>query len=97
MSQKSHIKWSIEALHDFEDYIDWYLQNASVDVAQDFVEVINDGLDTIAENNYISRMVDEIPELREYIVQRYSFIISYWIKDSSNILVTAFLHQKMKK
>ncbi len=97
MSQKSHIKWSIEALHDFEDYIDWYLQNASVDVAQDFVEVINDGLDTIAENNYISRMVDEIPELREYIVQRYPFIISYWIKDSSNILVTAFLHQKMKK
>lgn len=90
--QNCKITWSVEALNDLEDYIDWYLQNDN-----EFIQVIEDAIETIRNNNYITRMVDEIPELREYVVQKFPYIISYWIKDQSNVVITAFLHQKMKK
>ena len=90
--QNCKITWSVEALNDLEDYIDWYLQNDN-----EFIQVIEDAIETIRNNNYIARMVDEIPELREYVVQKFPYIISYWIKDQSNVVITAFLHQKMKK
>lgn len=95
--QNCKITWSIEALNDLEDYIDWYLQNANEAVATELIQVVEDAIETIRNNNYIARMVDEIPELREYVVQKFPYIISYWIKDQSNVVVTAFLHQKMKK
>ncbi len=95
--QNCKITWSVEALNDLEDYIDWYLQNANEAVATEFIQVVEDAVETIRNNNYIARMVDEIPELREYVVQKFPYIISYWIKDQSNVVVTAFLHQKMKK
>ena len=97
MPQKSHISWSTEALNDFEDYIDWYLQNASIEVANEFIEVIERSINKITLNNYISRMADEIPDLRECVVQKFPFLISYWIKDEFEIVITSFLHQKMKK
>ncbi|TXI97174.1 MAG: type II toxin-antitoxin system RelE/ParE family toxin [Neisseriales bacterium] len=90
--QNCKITWSVEALNDLEDYIDWYLQNDN-----EFIQVIEDAIETIRNSNYIARMVDEIPELREYVVQKFPYIISYWIKDQSNVVITAFLHQKMKK
>jgi plasmid stabilization system protein ParE len=95
--QNCKITWSVEALNDLEDYIDWYLQNANEAVTTEFIQVVEDAIKTIRNNNYIARMVDEIPELREYVVQKFPYIISYWIKDQSNVVVTAFLHQKMKK
>lgn len=90
--QNCKITWSVEALNDLEDYIDWYLQNDN-----EFIQVIEDAIETIRNSNYIARMVDEIPELREYVVQKFPYIISYWIKDQSNVVITAFLHQNMKK
>jgi plasmid stabilization system protein ParE len=95
--QNCKITWSVEVLNDLEDYIDWYLQNANEVIATEFIQVIEDAIETIKNNNYIARMVDEIPELREYVVQKFPYIISYWIKDQSNVVITAFLHQKMKK
>ncbi len=95
--QNCKITWSVEALNDLEDYIDWYLQNANEVIATEFIQVIEDAIETIRNNNYITRMVDEIPELREYVVQKFPYIILYWIKDQSNVVITAFLHQKMKK
>lgn len=95
--QNCKITWSVEALNDLEDYIDWYLQNANEAVTTEFIQVVEDAIETIRNNNYIARMVDEIPELREYVVQKFPYIISYWIKDQSNVVITAFLHQKMKK
>ena len=95
--QNCKITWSVEALNDLEDYIDWYLQNANEVIATEFIQVIEDAIENIRNNNYIARMVDEIPELREYVVQKFPYIISYWIKDQSNVVITAFLHQKMKK
>ena len=95
--QSCKITWSVEALNDLEDYIDWYLQNANEAVATELIQVVEDAIETIRNNNYIARMVDEIPELREYVVQKFPYIISYWIKDQSNVVVTAFLHQNMKK
>lgn len=91
------ITWALEALNDFEDYIDWYLQNANEVIANNFIEVVESALNSIKDNNYIARMVDEIPELREYIVQQFPFLISYWIKDHTEIVITSFLHQKRKK
>ena len=95
--QNCKITWSVEALNDLEDYIDWYLQNANEVITTEFIQVLEDVIETIRNNNYITRMVDEIPELREYEVQKFPYIISYWIKDQSNVVITAFLHQKMKK
>ena len=95
--QNCKITWSVEALNDLEDYIDWYLQNDNEVIATEFIQVIEDAIETIRNNNYITRMVDEIPELREYVVQKFPYIILYWIKDQSNVVITAFLHQKMKK
>ena len=95
--QNCKITWSVEALNDLEDYIDWYLQNDNEFIATEFIQVIEDAIETIRNNNYITRMVDEIPELREYVVQKFPYIILYWIKDQSNVVITAFLHQKMKK
>ena len=97
MQKKSRIIWMIEALHDFEDYIDWYLINAGVVVAERFVTAIEHAIDVIAENNFITRMVDEIPELRECVVQNFPFLISYWVKNDKEIMTTSFLHQKLKK
>ncbi len=95
--QNCKITWSVEALNDLEDYIDWYFQNANEAVTTEFIQVVEDAIETIRNNNYIARIVDEIPELREYVVQKFPYIISYWIKDQSNVVITAFLHQKMKK
>lgn len=91
------ITWTLEALNDFEDYIDWYLQSANEVITGKFIETVEKALDSIKENNYIARMVDEIPELREYVIQEFPFLISYWIKDSTEIVITSFLHQKKKK
>lgn len=86
-----------KALNDFEDYIDWYLQNANEAIAVDFVQTIEDAIGIIKSNNYIARMVEEIPELREYVVQKFPYLISYYIKDPSNIIITSFLQPKRKK
>ncbi len=91
------ITWTLEALNDFEDYIDWYLQSANEVIAGRFIEAVEKALDSIKDNNYITRMIDEIPELREYVVQQFPFLISYWIKDRTEIVITSFLHQKKKK
>lgn len=91
------ITWALEALNDFEDYIDWYLQNANEVIVNNFIEVVERALNSIKDNNYIARMVDEIPELREYIVQQFPFLISYWVKEHTEIVITSFLHQKRKK
>jgi plasmid stabilization system protein ParE len=34
------ITWTLEALNDFEDYIDWYLQNANEVIAGGFIEAV---------------------------------------------------------
>lgn len=91
------ISWTLEALNDFEDYIDWYLQSTNEVITDKFIETVEKALDSIKENNYIARMIDEIPELREYVIQEFPFLISYWIKDSTEIVITSFLHQKKKK
>ncbi len=91
------ITWALEALNDFEDYVDWYLQNTNEVVAGNFIETIENALTSIKANNYIARMTEEIPELREYVVQNFPYLISYWIKNKSEIVITSFLHQKMKK
>lgn len=83
--------------NDFEDSIDWYIENANEIIAGDFIEVVTAALDTIRDNNYIARMANEIPDLREYIIQQFPFIISYWIKDQTEIVITSFLPQKKKK
>ena len=91
------ITWTLEALNDFEDYIDWYLQSANKVIAGGFIEAVEKALDSIKDNNSLARMVDEIPELRKYVVQQFPFLISYWIKDRTEIVITSFLHQKKKK
>jgi plasmid stabilization system protein ParE len=97
MSQKSNITWTLEALQDFEDYKDWYLENSNVSVTNSFIETIEAAIDLISKNNHIARMVNEIPDLREYVVGVFPFLISYWIKNNKEIVITSFLHQKMKK
>ena len=91
------INWTLEALNDFELYIDWYIKEAGVDVATNFIDVIDEIIDNIKSNKYIARMVDDIPELREYVVQQFPYLVSYWVKDESQIIITSFLHQKRKK
>jgi plasmid stabilization system protein ParE len=91
------INWTLEALNDFEFYIDWYIKEAGVDVASNFIDVIDEIIGNIKANKYIARMVDDIPELREYIVQQFPYLVSYWVKDESQIIITSFLHQKRKK
>ncbi|MCC2624405.1 MAG: hypothetical protein K0R14_278 [Burkholderiales bacterium] len=97
MPKKSSVTWALDALRDFEDYKDWYLENASLSVTNSFIETVESAINLIKENNYIARMVDEIPELREYVIGAFPFIISYWIKNNKEVVVTSFLHQKMKK
>ena len=91
------INWTLEALNDFEFYIDWYIKEAGVDVASNFIDVIDEIIGNITANKYIARMVDDIPELREYVVQQFPYLVSYWVKDESQIIITSFLHQKRKK
>lgn len=91
------INWTLEALNDFEFYIDWYIKEVGPDVASNFIEAIDEVIDNIKSNKYIARMVDDIPELREYVVQQFPYLVSYWVKDESQIIITSFLHQKRKK
>jgi|GEM_PF-2681924 len=97
MPQKSSVTWTLYALRDFEDYKDWYLENTSLSVTNSFIETVGSAIDLIRENNYIARMVDEISELREYVMGAFPFLISYWIKNNKEVVITSFLHQKMKK
>ncbi len=91
------IIWALEALNNFEVYIDWYLQNANEVIAGDFIEAIKNALHSIRDDNYIARMVDEIPELREYVVQQIPFLISYWVKDHTEIVITSFFTSKKEE
>ena len=91
------INWTLEALNDFEFYIDWYIKEAGVDVASNFIDVIDEIIDNIKSNKYIARIVDDIPELREYVIQQFPYLVSYWVKNESQIIITSVLHQKRKK
>jgi plasmid stabilization system protein ParE len=97
MQKKSKISWSLESLNSFENYVDWYLgQTNSPQLATHFINHITDCLELIEENPYLARRVDELPEVREYVVQKYPFLISYFIQSETDIIITSFLHQKMK-
>jgi len=81
MQKKSKITWSLEALYCFENYVDWYSEQSAPSVVTNFIAHIEYSLELISQNPHIARMVDELPEVREYVVQKYPFLISYFIKD----------------
>ena len=90
-----NLKWSINAINNVEYYYDWYLYNSNKNVADKFLNTIENAVSTIKSNPYIARQSLEKPRLRKYVVRKYPFLISYTIKDESNILITFLLHAKI--
>ena len=94
--QNYKIKWTPKALKLFNSYIDWYERVASLEVASKFSICIKECEQNILNNPYMARQIDEIEELREYVVQKYPFLISYYI-NNDKIVITSLLHQKQNK
>ena len=87
------VVWSNRANISFNKYVLWYSNNANIQVAQDFITHIKQCENSICVNPYIARTSPEITTLREYVVQKYPFLISYKI-DTEIITITSFLHQR---
>ncbi len=94
--QNYTIKWTPKALKLFSNYIDWYNRVAGLEVSEKFVSCVKDCELKILNNPYIAREIDEIKEVREYVVQKYPFLISYYI-DNEKIVIISILHQKQSK
>ncbi len=91
------IEWSEEAFEDFQYYINWYTQNRGISISNSFESTILLSLETLRNNPYIARPSFEILDLIEYIIQKYPFLISYYIKNEHTISITSFLHQSRKR
>lgn len=90
------IKWVAEAIIDFEKHLDWYIKNTSV--ASKFRDSIVDSLESIKNNPYIARRLKEIYEIREFVVQKYPYLITYVVdEEQDTITIISFMHQTLKK
>ena len=90
------IIWSSPASLKFEESINWYIENASIDISDNFIDYISSCTELIKNNPYMAKQVDEIEELREYVVRKYPYLISYYIENEV-IIITSFLHQSQNK
>ncbi|MCL2566870.1 MAG: type II toxin-antitoxin system RelE/ParE family toxin [Alphaproteobacteria bacterium] len=87
------IIWTKEALADLDYHITWYLTHASIEVSQKFSKKIEESLINIQNNPYGARTSLYFSELREYVLHKYPYIISYYVNDSE-IILTSIIHQK---
>ncbi|MDR0484011.1 MAG: type II toxin-antitoxin system RelE/ParE family toxin [Alphaproteobacteria bacterium] len=88
--------WYPKASNKYENYVYWYVEQGGISVAKDFKEHITTCINLIANNPYMAKQVEGKPELREYVVRKYPFLISYYVKEDI-IAIASFLHQSMKK
>ncbi|MDR2007390.1 MAG: type II toxin-antitoxin system RelE/ParE family toxin [Alphaproteobacteria bacterium] len=88
------VVWSDRAIEDLRSADDWYMTNAGAVVRDKFRENIDTCINFISLNPQAARQVFEVKtyELREYVMQKYPYIIAYMVK-LENITIVAFLHQ----
>ena len=94
--QNYSIEWSPQALIQLDICVDFYIVHSGIKVANAFSNNILDCLKIIAINPYIARKSFHIPDLREYIVKKYPFIISFYINENI-IVITSLLHQSQDR
>ena len=61
------------------------------------ISIILLSIEIIKNNPYIARPSFEVTELREYVLKKYPFVISYYIKNENTISITSLLHQRRKR
>ncbi|MDR2007638.1 MAG: type II toxin-antitoxin system RelE/ParE family toxin [Alphaproteobacteria bacterium] len=88
--------WSKRAIAQYGGSVRWYGKQGGVSLANNFEQHIGSCLSILARNPYMARQVEGKPKLREYVVQKYPFIISYYV-ENDNINIASFLHQSRDK
>ena len=88
---------SQESFEDFQYYIQWYKKQGGSNASNPFESIILLSIEIIKNNPYIARASFEVTELREYVLKKYPFVISYYIKNENTISITSLLHQRRKR
>ena len=84
--------WSKRAISQYGGSVRRYGKQGGASLANNFEQHIAACLSIVSRNPYMARQVEGKPKLREYVVQKYPFIISYQIQEDS-IFIASFLHQ----
>ena len=81
-----------EALLEYAEATNYYLQKASPRVAEGFVEVVEAAIaDAVAQPTRWA--VVEEPEIRRYVIKRYPYVVYYrWEPNAEFVTVYAIMH-----
>jgi hypothetical protein len=71
------IKWADNALESLEYHTKWYHNMGGLSLSDSFLKYIDNSLEILLANPYIARPSLEVLDLREYVMQKYPFLISY--------------------
>jgi plasmid stabilization system protein ParE len=81
-----------EALFEYEEAADYYLREASVEVAEQFVTVVEAAIVSLVAAPTRWRIIEE-PEIRRYVFSRFPFVIFYrWESQHERVAIYALMH-----
>lgn len=81
-----------EALFEYAEATQYYLREASWQVAEGFVVAIESAITALAATPDRWRVVEE-PEIRRYVFSRFPFIIYYrWEPQQERVTIYAIMH-----
>ena len=81
-----------EALFEYAEATDYYLREASVEVADRFVASVESAVAAVAADPFRWRVVEE-PEIRRYVFRRFPFVIYYRLEPQlERVTIYAVMH-----
>ncbi len=81
-----------EALSEYEEAANYYLHEASAQVADGFVTAVEFAITTLVAAPIRWRVVEE-PEIRRYVFSRFPFVIYYrWESQQERVTIYAVMH-----
>ena len=81
-----------EGLFEYAEATNYYLQEASAQVADRFATAVESAVATLVEAPARWRIVEE-PEIRRYVVSRFPFVIYYrWEPQHERVTIYAVMH-----
>jgi len=81
-----------EALLEYDDATNYYLREASVQVAEAFITAVETAVAHIGSAPTRWRVVDA-PDIRRYVFRRFPYLLYYrWESDKQRVTVYAVMH-----
>ena len=87
-----HYSFHPDALFEYGEAAGYYLYEASVQIADSFVNVVESAIASLVAAPMRWRVVEE-PEIRRYVLIRFPFVIYYrWEPQQERVTIYAVMH-----